>query len=192
MPATASKRRRLSAEDWIEAALVVIREIGVDAVAVEPLAERLGVTKGSFYAHFSNRDDLVRAALDRWENEDTSHVDHVLEANNQPRAALRGLIDEMFGDYEAGKLYAGICAAGADPLVAPYAFGHALRKVDLFTDLYRRAGLTSAEAQRRAELTYTAFIGYWRIKSMFPPDEPGVLHRYIAHLERTLVPDGDR
>ncbi|MCB1007059.1 MAG: TetR family transcriptional regulator, partial [Acidimicrobiales bacterium] len=47
MPATASKRRRLSAEDWIEAALVVIREIGVDAVAVEPLAERLGVTKGS-------------------------------------------------------------------------------------------------------------------------------------------------
>ena len=64
-------------------------------------------------------------------------------------------------------------------------------KVDLFTDLYRRAGLTSAEAQRRAELTYTAFIGYWRIKSMFPPDEPGVLHRYIAHLERTLVPDGD-
>ena len=39
---------RLSAEDWAQAALDMIAEQGVAAVAVEPLARRLGVTKGSF------------------------------------------------------------------------------------------------------------------------------------------------
>ena len=39
---------RLSAEDWALAALDVIAEQGLAAVAVEPLARRLGVTKGSF------------------------------------------------------------------------------------------------------------------------------------------------
>ena len=43
---------RLSAEDWAQAALDLIAEQGVAAVAVEPLARRLGVTKGSFYWHF--------------------------------------------------------------------------------------------------------------------------------------------
>lgn len=188
MQARANRRLRLSVEDWTEAALGALRESGLDAVAVEPLARSLGVTKGSFYAHFPNRDGLVRAALARWEAEDDRRVEQVLGSGTEPRAALRGLIGEMFGNYEAGKLYASICAGGADPLVAPHALAHYRRKVDLFTDLYRKAGLTATEAQHRAELTYTAFIGYWRIRSMLPPDAPGPLRRYITHLARTLVP----
>ena len=48
---------RLSADDWAQAALEQIAEQGVAAVAVEPLARRLGVTKGSFYWHFPSRED---------------------------------------------------------------------------------------------------------------------------------------
>ncbi|WP_255357143.1 TetR/AcrR family transcriptional regulator [Sciscionella sediminilitoris] len=36
------------------------------AVAAEPLARTLGVTKGSFYAHYRNRDELIAAALTEW------------------------------------------------------------------------------------------------------------------------------
>lgn len=130
----------------------------------------------------------MAAALGLWEARDVAHVDEMLPAGTEARGALRLLIDEMFGDYDAGRLYAGICAAGADPLVSPYALAHLLRKVEMFTRLYRKAGLTKVEAHCRAELTYTAFIGYWRIKSMYPPDDPDVLRRYTAHLKRTLVP----
>src|SRR5690606_7033358 len=66
-PATSSRGARLSAADWAQAALDVIAEQGVSAVAVEPLARRLGVTKGSFYWHFPSRDALLQAALERWE-----------------------------------------------------------------------------------------------------------------------------
>src|SRR3546814_6866850 len=61
------KPARLSAEDWAQAALDVVAESGVAAVAVEPLARRLGVTKGSFYWHYPSREALLEAALSRWE-----------------------------------------------------------------------------------------------------------------------------
>ncbi|WP_159094389.1 TetR family transcriptional regulator, partial [Xanthomonas fragariae] len=49
MPGASSGRgNRLRADDWAQAALDLIAEQGVGAVAVEPLARRLGVTKGSF------------------------------------------------------------------------------------------------------------------------------------------------
>ncbi|HXD53500.1 MAG TPA: helix-turn-helix domain-containing protein, partial [Solirubrobacteraceae bacterium] len=58
---------QLTPEDWERAALAAIRDGGPEAVAVEPLARRLGVTKGSFYWHFANRDGLLGAAIARWE-----------------------------------------------------------------------------------------------------------------------------
>lgn len=39
---------RLAREDWINEGLRLLREAGAEAVRVEPLAKRLGVTKGSF------------------------------------------------------------------------------------------------------------------------------------------------
>ena len=44
-PRTSPRNGRLSADDWAQAALTLIAEQGVNAVAVEPLARRLGVTK---------------------------------------------------------------------------------------------------------------------------------------------------
>ena len=61
-PAAPARNARLSADDWAQAALDLIAEQGVSAVAVEPLARRLGVTKGSFYWHFPSRDALLQAA----------------------------------------------------------------------------------------------------------------------------------
>ena len=43
-----TKSSSLSKVDWLEAALQVTAEEGIRAVSVEPLAKRLGVTKGSF------------------------------------------------------------------------------------------------------------------------------------------------
>ena len=68
VPGTKQERTgRLSADDWANAALDLIAEQGVASVAVEPLARRLGVTKGSFYWHFPSREALLVAALERWE-----------------------------------------------------------------------------------------------------------------------------
>ena len=50
--------------DWLDAALNTLEKEGIDRVKVERLAKELGVTKGSFYWHFKNRDDLLESLLD--------------------------------------------------------------------------------------------------------------------------------
>lgn len=44
-----------SRESWVAAGLQALVEGGVEAVAVEPIAKTLGVTKASFYWHFESR-----------------------------------------------------------------------------------------------------------------------------------------
>ena len=56
----------LTREDWISGAWDMLGERGMDGVRVEPLARRLGVTKGSFYWHFKDRGELLEALLNRW------------------------------------------------------------------------------------------------------------------------------
>src|SRR5215207_10572201 len=50
-------RKTLTRQDWAAAGLAALVEGGPDAVAVEPVATRLGATKGSGYWHFTDRAD---------------------------------------------------------------------------------------------------------------------------------------
>ncbi|MFB4320112.1 TetR/AcrR family transcriptional regulator [Actinomadura sp. 21ATH] len=59
---------------WVEEGLRVLADGGPDAVRVEVLAKRLGVTKGGFYGYFADRDALLEAMLDAWERESTDEV----------------------------------------------------------------------------------------------------------------------
>ena len=60
-------RMRTPRSQWIDAGLAVLAEGGPEAVRVEVLARRLGVTKGGFYGHFVDRQELLDAMLDTWE-----------------------------------------------------------------------------------------------------------------------------
>ncbi len=61
-----STKPRLDAAAWIAAALEALAREGIAGLRVEPLAKRLGVTKGSFYWHFKDREALLAAAMDAW------------------------------------------------------------------------------------------------------------------------------
>ena len=80
---------RLNAETWERAALEAIAELGLPGVAVEPLAKKLGVTKGSFYWHFADREALLHAALKRWEKRSTDDVIAWLEKIAQEKTLAR-------------------------------------------------------------------------------------------------------
>lgn len=65
---------RTPRERWIEEGLAALAAGGPDAVRVEALAKRLGVTKGGFYGFFADRGALLEAMLDTWERESTDEV----------------------------------------------------------------------------------------------------------------------
>jgi AcrR family transcriptional regulator len=70
-----SARPQLTREDWARAAIEVMIDGSVEQVRVEGIARELNVSKGSFYWHFRNRDDLLGAVLEIWTEEATLSVD---------------------------------------------------------------------------------------------------------------------
>src|SRR5215472_1252107 len=117
---SASPRRRLSRLDWVTAALGAIAEGGVAAVAVEPLALRLGTSKGSFYWHFKNRDALLTAALAHWEEQYTAAVAaENTRAAADPMHRLRLLIRRVTALAETDSVYVALIATADHAAVAP-------------------------------------------------------------------------
>ena len=185
------KPARLSAEDWALAALDVIAESGLASVAVEPLAKRLGVTKGSFYWHFPSRDALLVAALERWEVMEQEAVFGKLEAVSDPRARLRDLFLLVAHEYKTHIIYSELLKALDHPAVQPVLSRVSERRLDYLTASFRQAGLPRLEAQQRARLTYSAYVGFLQLSLQLA--QPRLHHdefeAYVSHVASTLIPD---
>lgn len=84
---------RLDASVWTQAGLEQLSERGIDGVKVETLAARIGVTKGSFYWHFKDRDALLEAMLADWRRRATlAIIDRLERTSVAPIERLRGLL----------------------------------------------------------------------------------------------------
>jgi AcrR family transcriptional regulator len=79
--APAAPKVMLQRADWIKAGLRMLATSGPDAVLVAPLAAVLGVTKGSFYWHFSSREELLDELLEEWKRHATQRVIEIIEAS---------------------------------------------------------------------------------------------------------------
>jgi AcrR family transcriptional regulator len=62
---------RGSREGWLQAAYEALIEGGLDAVKIKPLAERLRLSRTSFYWFFKDRSELLGALRERWERATT-------------------------------------------------------------------------------------------------------------------------
>jgi AcrR family transcriptional regulator len=158
---------RLSRDSWIDAALELLLQSGPDAVAVQPIARKLGTTKGSFYWHFSSRDDLLRATLERWEAVATDDVITSVESrSDDPRTRAELLVEEVTSGRSPGEL---LLLAGTDhPDVAAAVERVTRRRIEYVARLLRNAGLTPAVAQRRATLAYATYLGYAQLARSVP------------------------
>ncbi|HYD88780.1 MAG TPA: TetR/AcrR family transcriptional regulator [Vitreimonas sp.] len=153
----------LDAAAWIDAAFDALAEGGVDAVRVDPLAKRLGVTRGSFYWHFADRAALHTAMLKEWRKRQSYRIGSRIESqtsapyerlkqtlalpNSSPRAKRAAAIELAI------RLWARRDAEAAK----------AVRHIDrvrmtYYAKLYGEMGLPRAEARKRAFMFYAALM----------------------------------
>lgn len=154
----------LSREDWTHAALVAIAEGGTAAVAVEPLAARLGATKGSFYWHFSSRAELVAAALAAWEHRATDEIIARLEGLADPVERLELTLTAAMEDEgdEFGAIDAALLASAADPTVAPVVERVQAKRLAFLERCFRDMDVPRREARVRAQIGYSIYLGWFR------------------------------
>ncbi|MDX1571518.1 MAG: TetR/AcrR family transcriptional regulator [Xanthomonadales bacterium] len=193
MPQTAvsSDKARLSAEDWVDAALETIKESGVGAVAVESLAKRLGVTKGSFYWHFPNREALIDAALRKWEENDIRTFERSLSIIKDPHDKMRAVFRRTRKEITSHVLFCHLFMAVDHPRVAEVMQRVSERRIDFLCQGFMELGMAPADARNRARLTFMNYVGFLQYYQNFKSARMDLdeLDEYVEHVIRTLIPE---
>lgn len=180
------ERRRLTADDWAEAALSAVAQGGVAAVSVEPLAAVLGATKGSFYWHFANRDALLTAAVGLWERRNTDAVIAGVEADAEPARRLEVLFTRVTGRDAGPRLEMNLLAATDHPLVGPAVRRVTARRMAYLVELFTDLGFPPDQARYRGLLAFTAYVGQARLAVSVPDLLPHGEQARREHLRSVL------
>lgn len=184
---------QITRDDWLHAALEALADGGVSAVRVDVLARQLGMTRGSFYWHFRNRDALVAAALEEWERVCTTETIEQLETVTDPAERLRTLLTHALDIEALSRLEPAIASHAADPIVAPVLQRVTRCRVDYLAGVYTELGYEAAGARQQALVAYAAYTGWLQLRSTAPTVLPELADRGEAgasartHLADLLV-----
>ncbi len=157
----------LAEQDWLMAALRAVARGGVQAVRVEVLAKELGVTKGSFYHHFSKRQALLDRMIAYWQRIATQEVIEQTNAGtDDAHERLLNLALFVFAEHPDADNIEGAVrewAASAEG-VAKVVAEVDRQRIGYVTELLQAAGVPTEQATHRAHLMYRALIGEytWR------------------------------
>jgi AcrR family transcriptional regulator len=188
-PKITAKRRAASSplgpQSWLDAAWEAMAALGAEGVRAEPLAAKLGVTKGSFYWHFADRAALLAALLDDWEARATSAVIAVIDATGpDARFRLYALVHLTTATPEAPLVEQAVRAWGArDPSTRKR-----LARVDAKREAYvaallESAGVAPERAAMRARALYLALIGeYARVAHGGAPTDRATWDELVSRM----------
>lgn len=159
-PRRAKAKRILTPDDWIDAATDLLVSKSIDAVSIEALARELGITVGSFYYHFKDRNDLLVQLLKRWHERTTAQVVRTFENRVlTAEQALGELLSLPFHGLTARRAamieFAIRAWARRDDMAR-----QAVRELDeqrlaYYTSGLQEFGFTRAEAAKRAFALYS-------------------------------------
>ncbi|MBS1191818.1 MAG: regulatory protein, TetR [Rhodocyclaceae bacterium] len=156
-------KTQLDRNDWIEAAIDVLAKEGISGLRVEVLAKTCGVTKGSFYWHFKDRQDLLAAVLERWREgrirdiekttaalpgKEPDQLHHVIEVYGASRNRKGMSIELAVRDW-----------ARHDSMAAEVVEAVDLYRLGCTRKLFVSAGMSDAEAKSRSLLLYACVFG---------------------------------
>jgi AcrR family transcriptional regulator len=158
-PAAPGERGKLTPETWIQAATQVLVDQGIDHVRVDTLAKTLGVSRGSFYWHFKDRDALLRGVLQAWIDQVTTALTRrLVNAAQNPQTRLRDLISLPHRGRAAvrtARIELAIRAWARRDTIARQAVDAAdSSRIAYHEEVFRELGFTGADARARAFVTY--------------------------------------
>ena len=163
-PEKTPERTQLNREDWVRAAIEVMIDSSVEDVRVEAIARELDVSKGSFYWHFKNRDDLLNAILELWLEETAIGVSERVEQRAQsPAERLLLFLRLPISSKRASKasdLELAILGWARRSRMAEDAVAKVDRiRVERLVVIFKELGLSVEAAEFRAHVAY-AFLRY--------------------------------
>lgn len=195
-PANHTRKRseapRLTRDDWLDAAFQAVVEGGFDNVRVLVLAQTLGVTRGSFYWHFTDHADLVRSLIARWhEREVKLNGALQLEGTKEPTTDLEHLLEAALAhagsDLENMRFELALRGLGRrDPAVAKLLVEVDAARMALFENKFLRLTGDPKKAEELAVLFYLTIVGSYQALSR-PTSPPQAKDYFKDIITRFLI-----
>ena len=133
------KRRPLDQAQVVRAALALLDEVGLEALTMRRLSERLGVKAASLYRHVRNKDELLQLLADEINGEIP-----LVQSNGNWRTAVREIATNVRKGLLAHR-------DAAHLLAVTMPFGpRRLRHIESLLGVLRSAGLSGRDATRAA------------------------------------------
>lgn len=165
--------RNLTRHDWVEGAWEMLGERGIDRVRVEPLAKRLGVTKGSFYWHFKDRDELLEALLDRWFTVHEEDERHVTEntVDMDPGERIWALFDRVIRRVSRGQTVSLRLLSHYDPGIAARIAKEDTGRLEFLKTQLMAMGFAEDDALARGQAYQALMTGEFLRSGALPLEE---------------------
>ena len=174
LPAANVRRKTtesLTRDDWISGAWDMLGVYGLDGVRVEPLARRLGVTKGSFYWHFKDRQQLVEALLDRWFLIWDDQMSPRMEQAADPADRVWALFESVVGRVTRGQTVSLRMLSHSDADVARRIEERDAQRLAFLMEQLVAIGFSSDEARVRGQVYQTIMTGEYLRSGGLPLEE---------------------
>jgi len=156
-------RLALSPDSWIDEATDVLVDQGIDNVRVDVLAGQLGVTRGSFYHHFRDREDLLRRVLQAWRERTTELLTMRLQnAGVEPDEQLADVLSLPFrgrSAERAARIELALRAwARSDEMARQFVDEADASRISHIVSVFAALGFAPAECRYRGFLLYSYLI----------------------------------
>jgi len=188
-PPSRTRSQPLNRASWIAAARGELLRGGMAAVKIGRLAERLGATRGSFYWHFTNRADLLRALVRNWEATNTKPFERVLAEGagaGNGLAEFAAIVDLWLSEREFSPAFDTAVRDWARHSKSVAAAVHRAdrRRIEVLRRIFLDLGYRDPEALVRARVTYFHQVGYYALGLT---ETPARRRKLAPHYVRVLV-----
>jgi AcrR family transcriptional regulator len=178
---------RLGAADYYREALGVLGEQGSQALTIAALCDRLAVTKGSFYHHFSGMPAFVEQLLAYWEEEHSERLIAISRSQPEPTLRITTLTDLAVNLPHASE--SAIRAWGrSNPDVAQVVERVDKRRERHVVDAIAALGIDRGRARLLGRICVDLLVG---IQTREVPPEPKRIRQLFEEVQRLVFLEVD-
>ena len=179
------EKARLSIDEWLGAALEALANYGPEVLTIEKLCKHLGVSRGSFYWHFKNRDDFIKKLVQYWDTRLTNSIAETTQlVQEDPSQTLMFLMD-LITETNAGRYDIPIRSwAATNPHAAAAVKQTDTTRYNFVKSLFSGIGFSGDELEIRVR----AFVVYFSMERALTIEEkPKERKRRLTLLHQLLT-----